>query len=173
MVLAVILIALAVLAAAGLAGRHVLVAARQGRDMWKAWAEVHKKDLAEARADATDRNWQAARVAELEKELEAATAAPELDAEQARALLATKKVPHALFPGTLPDVETTVFAEQKCQHCGGLHSRACPRVRRIAYGDGGKPAEVQFWEDGRWPHEDVIWLEDVIEAAAEAEEVEQ
>lgn len=163
-----IVVALAVLLVAALIGRQVLVAAHQGRDMWKSWAEIARQERDDARAAAADRGWFADRVVELEQEL--AAGVPELDAEQARALLATKKVPHALFPGALADVETTVWAEQKCQHCGGLHSRACPRVRRIAYGDGGKPAEVEFWPNGRWPDNDVIWLEDVIDAAAEEPE---
>lgn len=64
-----------------------------------------------------------------------------------------------------------MFAQQACSHCGGLHSRVCPRVKRISYHESGKVAEVEFWPHGRWPEDQVIWLEDVHEAAGGAEEV--
>lgn len=87
-----------------------------------------------------------------------------IDPAQAKALLAEVDLPS--FPGVTPG-KSTVFAAQSCQHCGGLHSRACPRVRRISYQDGGKPAEVEFWPHGAWPAHQVIFLEDVIDAAGE------
>lgn len=49
-----------------------------------------------------------------------------------------------------------------CVHCGGLHLRACPRVRRIRWARPGEPEEVEYWET--WlPPPGVIWPEDVAE----------
>lgn len=51
-----------------------------------------------------------------------------------------------------------------CVHCGGLHLRACPRVRRIVFkGNDNSIAEVEFWRDGAWPKDDIIWPEDVYD----------
>lgn len=49
-----------------------------------------------------------------------------------------------------------------CLHCGGLHSRACPRVRRVKW-DGGKPVEAVYWRDGKWPTSEVLFPEDIAE----------
>jgi hypothetical protein len=60
-----------------------------------------------------------------------------------------------------------IFAEGKaCEHCGGLHQRACPRVRRLVVartgaGDG-KWTEVEFWPPG-WDDTGVIWPEDAFD----------
>lgn len=53
------------------------------------------------------------------------------------------------------------FADKKaCAHCGGLHLRACPRVRRLTFRNK-EIAEVEFWPPGRWPEGDIVWPEDV------------
>lgn len=49
-----------------------------------------------------------------------------------------------------------------CPHCGGLHSRACPRVKRVKW-DGGKPVEAVYWRDGRWPTDSILFPEDIAE----------
>ena len=49
-----------------------------------------------------------------------------------------------------------------CPHCGGLHDRACPRVKRVRW-DGGKPVEAEYWPHGEWPQEDVIFPSDIAE----------
>jgi hypothetical protein len=75
--------------------------------------------------------------------------------------------PHAaevLDPDDLTDDEKKVIAEQfqagkACPHCGGIHERACPRVRRLVF-HGAEIAEVEFWRDDEWPHEYVLWPED-------------
>ncbi len=87
-----------------------------------------------------------------------------LDPETARALLAEVDLPIP-FPGVAGG-KSTVWDQQKCQYCGGLHTRTCPRVKRIVYRDNNVPAEVEFWPHGQWPADEVIWLEDVHEAAA-------
>lgn len=51
----------------------------------------------------------------------------------------------------------------RCAHCGGSHTIACPRVKRIRFRpDGQSPAETEFWADDQWPHDDVVWLETLI-----------
>lgn len=133
------------------------------RHVWRTGWELAQTELEAERDTRTARDgWQAAytyAVDELQDVL-----APALDPATAAALRAEVKVEPAL-PG-LPPTITTVWDQRVCQHCGGLHSRACPRVRRIAYGTDHKPVEVEFWPDGRWPTDGVIWLEDVIAAAA-------
>jgi transcriptional regulator with XRE-family HTH domain len=44
-----------------------------------------------------------------------------------------------------------------CAHCRGVHVRACPRVKRMSYHDNQTLAEVEFWPDGKWPTENVIF----------------
>lgn len=53
---------------------------------------------------------------------------------------------------------------EACKHCGGLHARACPRVRRMLFHADGKLAEVDFWADGQWSDAYVIWPEQVADA---------
>lgn len=48
-----------------------------------------------------------------------------------------------------------------CQHCGGRHARACPRVKRLKFHPTGALAEVAFWPDGEWSDDHVIWPEDL------------
>lgn len=56
-----------------------------------------------------------------------------------------------------------LFAAGKaCKHCGGIHTRACPRVRRLVF-QGDNLIEVEFWPEGRWSDEHIIWPEDVPE----------
>lgn len=56
----------------------------------------------------------------------------------------------------------------RCQHCRGIHFRACPRVREIEYADGGAVRRVVFWPEGRYDDSDVIYP-DLIFTAAEAD----
>jgi hypothetical protein len=48
-----------------------------------------------------------------------------------------------------------------CQHCGGLHTRACPRVRRLVYHPNGMVAEVEFFPPDVWSDNEIIWPEDL------------
>jgi hypothetical protein len=58
------------------------------------------------------------------------------------------------------------FAEGKaCEDCGGLHPRACPRVRRQVWlrsgpGDGQR-TEVEYWRN--WDQAGVIFPEDAYD----------
>jgi hypothetical protein len=50
----------------------------------------------------------------------------------------------------------------RCASCGGAHTIACPRVKRMRFRpDGQSPAEVEFFSAGEWPKDDVVWLEEL------------
>ena len=55
----------------------------------------------------------------------------------------------------------------RCEHCGGIHGRACPRLKRIRW-DGGKAVEATYWRDGTWPTSDVLFPEDIADDDEEA-----
>jgi hypothetical protein len=71
-----------------------------------------------------------------------------LDAEDVAALLAVDK-----------ETGQTEFERRRCRHCGGLHERACPRVRRMVFAEGNRLAEVEFWQQGQWDESNIIWPE--------------
>lgn len=50
-----------------------------------------------------------------------------------------------------------------CTHCGGRHTRACPRVKRLQFHPNGQLAAVEFWPAGKWDDSDIIWQEDLID----------
>jgi len=59
-----------------------------------------------------------------------------------------------------------IFAEGKaCEDCGGIHSRACPRIKRQVWlrtGPGaGERTEVEYWDT--YPDEGIIWPEDAYD----------
>jgi hypothetical protein len=54
-------------------------------------------------------------------------------------------------------------AEKQCVHCGGLHLRACPRVRRIVWRNKEEPSEIEYWPAGKWPEGDIVFPEDVYD----------
>lgn len=161
--LGVIVIALGALVVGALAARHTIVGAGMDRDGWRTRCTTAEQGLADASARIAELEPYAGRVAELEDQLAVRDAVPDLDADTAAALLEHIELPPP-FPGLSP-ITKRVWDTQACQHCGGLHSRACPRVRRIAYGGDGTPVEVEFWPEGRWPVGQVLWLEDVMDAA--------
>lgn len=53
----------------------------------------------------------------------------------------------------------TLFDRQRCDHCGGLHEFACPRVKSIARTDAGVTYEYFDW--GTWPTIGIIWPDEV------------
>jgi hypothetical protein len=50
-----------------------------------------------------------------------------------------------------------------CSHCGGRHTRACPRVKRMEFHPNGALASVEFWAEGKWNDSEIIWQEDLID----------
>lgn len=73
---------------------------------------------------------------------------PVLDEEDRKALLAVDSV-----------TGIREFERRQCRHCLGVHSRACPRVKRLRYTDGGSLAEVEYWPESMWTDTYVIWPE--------------
>jgi hypothetical protein len=75
-------------------------------------------------------------------------------------------------PVVLSAEEKAAYREQferkaQCVNCGGLHLRACPRVKRIVMRNKEEVSEVEFWAWGWWPTEGIIWPEDVYEGDEE------
>lgn len=46
-----------------------------------------------------------------------------------------------------------------CEHCRGLHARACPRVKRIVYDDHRRVTEVEYWPDTAWPKDNITFAD--------------
>jgi len=60
-----------------------------------------------------------------------------------------------------PELAAALRKLPPCQHCAGHHVRACPRVRRLEYHPSGSIAVVEFWRDGQWPTDHIIWPEEL------------
>ena len=68
----------------------------------------------------------------------------------------------------LSEEELDLYKEQfaggkACPHCGGIHLRACPRVRRIVFKGQEMISEIEFWAHGKWPEDEIVWPEDVFD----------
>ena len=62
----------------------------------------------------------------------------------------------------LTDEDKQRLLASKCVSCGGSHSIACPRVKRMRFrADGQTPVEVEFFPDDQWPKSRVVFLEDL------------
>ena len=64
------------------------------------------------------------------------------------------------------DAQAIFAADQACIDCGGIHKRACPRVRRQVWlrtGAGaGERTEVEYWPPG-WDDTGIIWPEEAYD----------
>lgn len=54
----------------------------------------------------------------------------------------------------------------RCLHCGGYHTISCPRVKAIEF-QGEEPRRVEFWAWDEWPHELVMFPDEILAAAEE------
>ena len=92
--------------------------------------------------------------------LEAAAHELEAEATRLRAELAASR---AMVPAEpLTDEDKQRLLASKCVSCGGSHSIACPRVKRMRFrADGQTPVEVEFFPDDQWPKSRVVFLEDL------------
>jgi hypothetical protein len=56
-------------------------------------------------------------------------------------------------------------AGKACEHCGGIHRRACPRIKRqvwVRAGPGdGQQLEVEYWRT--FDDSAIIWPEDAYD----------
>ncbi len=50
-----------------------------------------------------------------------------------------------------------------CSFCGGVHTRACPRVASFELHESGKLKSVQFFAEGSWDDSFIIWPEMAFE----------
>lgn len=67
---------------------------------------------------------------------------------------------------TAEEVRTAeeIQKEQTCRWCGGMHARACPRIKRLAFDPSGRNVvEVEFWHQSDWSDNHVVWPEDLVE----------
>ena len=65
-----------------------------------------------------------------------------------------------------------------CSMCGGVHARACARIREYELYENGNLKRIHFWGDQDWDDSHVIWPEQAFadaedEEPAEEEPVEQ
>jgi hypothetical protein len=71
------------------------------------------------------------------------------------------------------DAQAIFAADQACPDCGGIHKRACPRIRRQVWvGAGsavGTRTEVEYWRQGQWDESVVIWPEEAFDPDMEAD----
>ena len=64
---------------------------------------------------------------------------------------------------TVTQDQYNTLVAAKCTHCGGVHSIACPRIKRIRFQPGGQaPSEVEFFADNEWPKDNVQWIENIV-----------
>lgn len=57
-----------------------------------------------------------------------------------------------------------------CSFCGGIHTRACPRVSSFELYENGKLKQAAFWPAGAWNDDFIIWPEDVFEEGSSDEQ---
>ena len=86
---------------------------------------------------------------------------PKLTTEQAAQFMELVDVPSA-FPEVVPPTKATRFELSRCQFCGGMHARECPRVRRVSYADNGNVQTVEYFAD--YDDTNILWPEEVVEA---------
>ena len=73
----------------------------------------------------------------------------------------TPSKPDVLSPAEQAEARKQ-WKTSKCTWCGGLHLRACPRVKKFEFGNDGKTVtSVEFWPPMQWPDKDVVWPEDM------------
>ena len=59
------------------------------------------------------------------------------------------------------EAQEAFAAEKACPDCGGLHQRACNRVKRVESLGNGNITVVEYWND--WKQPGVIWPEDAYD----------
>lgn len=59
--------------------------------------------------------------------------------------------------------EGKVQGQTACLHCGGVHLRACRRVRSIEWHVDGTVLKAEYWPDGQWDEGLIVWPEDAFE----------
>jgi hypothetical protein len=60
-------------------------------------------------------------------------------------------------------LEHKVQGREPCMHCGGIHLRACRRVKKATYHADGSLLKVEYWKDGDWSEDEILWPEDIYD----------
>ena len=68
-----------------------------------------------------------------------------------------------LTKAEMADARVLFEAGTACEHCGGIHHRACPRVRRKVFHPNGNLIEVEYWR--KYDASGVIFPEDAYDPA--------
>ena len=56
------------------------------------------------------------------------------------------------------DAQAIFAAGEACEHCGGIHKRACPRVKRIEKLGNGNVTAVEYFS--KYDESGILWPED-------------
>ena len=59
------------------------------------------------------------------------------------------------------DAQAIFTAGDACTDCGGIHRRACPRVKRKVFHPNGNLTEVEYFE--RFDDSAILWPEDAYD----------
>lgn len=59
------------------------------------------------------------------------------------------------------DAQAIFAAGDACEHCGGIHRRACPRVKRIERLGNGNVTAVEYFR--KYDDSGILWPEDVYD----------
>lgn len=57
-----------------------------------------------------------------------------------------------------------------CPDCKGIHTMACPRIKRKCYHPNGNLTEVEYWPYSEYKDAPIVWLESVFEDDEEEDE---
>ncbi len=57
--------------------------------------------------------------------------------------------------------QSTRFDDKQCRWCGGVHLRACPRVKKMEYHESGGIKSVTYFKAFKAKH--IVWPEDVFD----------
>lgn len=60
-------------------------------------------------------------------------------------------------------LEGKVSGRSACEHCGGVHLRACRRVKQAEWHADGTLIKVWYWPDGKWDESEIVWPEDAYD----------
>lgn len=67
--------------------------------------------------------------------------------------------------------EGKVEGREACIHCGGIHLRACRRVKRAEWHPDGSLLKVWYWPDGSWSEANTVWPEEIYDDEPEEEPI--
>ena len=59
------------------------------------------------------------------------------------------------------DAQAIFAAGEACEHCGGIHKRACPRVKRIEKLGNGNVTVVEYFK--RFDESGILWPEEAYD----------